>query len=114
MTPDGFDIPAPSQPGLGANDDLDTNETSAAQELGQGEATRAIDPEEHHEREVFADYIATREKCGEPIGALTLDKFRAKLAANREQIIAKYACRSARFSVYVKDGKAALKATPVK
>jgi len=42
------------------------------------------------------------------------DKFFAKLRSNREQLIAKYNCRSARFSVYVKDGKAAIKATPVR
>ena len=79
-----------------------------------GESTRAVDSEEAHVRQVFAEYIATRESCGESVANLTLDKFRAKLDANREQLIAKYNCRSARFSVYVKDGKAALKATPVR
>jgi hypothetical protein len=38
----------------------------------------------------------------------------AKLQSNRDQLIAKYSCRTARFSVYVKDGKAAIKATPVR
>ena len=37
-----------------------------------------------------------------------------KLRKNREQLVQKYACRTVRFAVYVKDGKAALKATPVK
>ena len=45
---------------------------------------------------------------------MTLDKFRTKLEANRQQLVAKYGCRTARFSVYVKDGKAAIKATPVR
>jgi hypothetical protein len=80
----------------------------------KGESTRAVDPEEAHMREVFAEYVATREKCGEPIGNLTIEKFRAKLEDNRQQLIAKYNCKTARFSVYVKDGKAAIKATPVR
>ena len=33
---------------------------------------------------------------------------------NRDDLIAKTGCREVRFTVYVKDGKAALKATPVK
>ena len=36
------------------------------------------------------------------------------LRKNKEQLVAKYNCRTVRFQVYVKDGKAALKATPVK
>ena len=33
---------------------------------------------------------------------------------NKEQLVQKYACRTVKFQVYVKEGKAALKATPVK
>ena len=33
---------------------------------------------------------------------------------SREQIMRQHNCRAVRFHVYVKDGKAALKATPVK
>ena len=67
-----------------------------------------------HVLEVFTEYVSTRERCGEAVGSLTLEKFRAKLEANRQQLMSKYGCRSARFSVYVKDGKAAIKATPVR
>jgi hypothetical protein len=74
----------------------------------------ALSPDEAHVREVFTEYVAARRQCGEPTASLTLDKFRAKLATNREQLIAKYACRTARFSVYIKDGKASIKATPVR
>lgn len=76
--------------------------------------TKTIDPEDAHINEVYADYVLTRQKCGEAIGSLTLEKFRAKLDANRLALIAKYNCKSARFSVYVKDGKAAIKAAPVR
>jgi hypothetical protein len=33
---------------------------------------------------------------------------------NREDLITKTGCKEVKFTVYVKDGKAALKATPVK
>jgi|APLak6261679142_1056127.scaffolds.fasta_scaffold00001_108 hypothetical protein len=70
--------------------------------------------EDRHFQEVFRDFVATREKCREPADGLTYDKFKAKLLKNKEQLVAKYQCRTVRFQVYVKDGKAALKATPVK
>ncbi len=70
--------------------------------------------EDRHFQEVFRDFVATREKCREPADGLTFDKFKAKLLKNKEQLVAKYQCRTVRFQVYVKDGKAALKATPVK
>lgn len=70
--------------------------------------------EERHFQEVFRDFVSTREKCREPADGLTFDKFKMKLLKNKEQLVAKYQCRTVRFQVYVKDGKAALKATPVK
>ncbi|MCY1080357.1 MXAN_5187 family protein [Archangium lansingense] len=70
--------------------------------------------EEHHFQDVFREFVVTREQCGEPNDGLTYDKFVAKLRKNKEQLVQKYACKTVRFQVYVKEGKAALKATPVK
>lgn len=70
--------------------------------------------EEQHFQEVFREFVTTREKCGEPADGLTYDKFVQKLRKNKEQLVQKYACKTVRFQVYVKEGKAALKATPVK
>jgi hypothetical protein len=67
-----------------------------------------------HYREIFEQFVDTKKRCGEPTANLTYEKFVTKLEANREQIVSKYTCKSVRFQVYVKDGKAALKATPVK
>lgn len=64
--------------------------------------------------EVFEEYKKTREKCGESNAGLTLEKFRSKLMSNRQQIMSKYNCRNATFTVYVKDGKAAIRAMPVR
>ena len=72
------------------------------------------DEEMEHFQQVFEEYIALRAKCGAPTASVAANKFFAKLQSNRDQLIAKYGCRTARFSVYVKDGKAAIKATPVR
>jgi hypothetical protein len=74
-----------------------------------------LDAEDHaHFRQVFAAYVDLRQKCGESIAGLSLDRFAAKLQSNREQLVAKHGCRTARFTVYEKDGKAAIRAAPVK
>jgi hypothetical protein len=67
-----------------------------------------------HFRQVFDEYVELRQKCGESIAGLSMDKFTAKLVSNREQLVAKHGCRTARFTVYEKDGKAAIRAMPVK
>ncbi len=70
--------------------------------------------DENHFQAVFREFLATRAKCGEPAEGLPYDKFAQKLLRNQEQLVAKYACKSVRFQVYVKEGKAALKAIPVR
>jgi hypothetical protein len=70
--------------------------------------------EEQHWREVFRDFVRTRGECGESAEGLTYERFRQKLETNKGSLVAKYACKTVRFQVYVKEGKAALKATPVR
>ena len=84
---------------------------AAAQAAAPG--TVEVD-EEAHWQQIFQDFLRTRASCGEPTEGLTYEKFRLKLEGNKAALVAKYACKSVRFQVYVKDGKAALKATPVK
>jgi hypothetical protein len=70
--------------------------------------------EETHWQQIFQDFLRTRASCGEATEGLTYDKFRLKLDGNKAALVSKYGCRSVKFQVYVKEGKAALKATPVK
>ena len=70
--------------------------------------------DEEHWRSVHAEFLRVREQCGEPVEGLGYDRFRPKLEKNKLQLIERHGCRTVRFSVYVKDGKAALRATPVK
>ncbi|MSP61824.1 MAG: hypothetical protein EXR72_16115 [Myxococcales bacterium] len=64
-------------------------------------------------QEVYRQYVDTKQRCGEATVGVTYDKFVAKLHKNRDQLMVRYACRTVRFNVYIKDGKAALKAVPV-
>ena len=63
---------------------------------------------------VYEDFIRTKKQCGEPTDGLTFDKFQHTLKKNRDALMQRHGCRRVRFSVYVKEGRASLKATPVK
>lgn len=65
-------------------------------------------------KSVYDQFIAMKKSCNEPTSGLTYEKFSEKLSKNRDDLRAKTGCREVRFTVYIKDGKAALKATPVK
>ncbi|MDY7230520.1 MXAN_5187 family protein [Hyalangium rubrum] len=86
----------------------------SAYQAFMGNTEEAFSEEDYHFQEVFREFVLTRERCLEPSDGLTYDKFVQKLRKNKEQLMSKYTCRTVRFQVYVKEGKAALKATPVK
>jgi hypothetical protein len=71
-------------------------------------------PDDAHWREVYEAYIATRKQCGEPVDNLNFEKFGLTLRKTRDQIVDKQGVKTVRFSVQVKEGKAALKAQPIK
>lgn len=73
-----------------------------------------VQGEETHFREVFDQFVATQKECGAPVSGLTFDKFVRKLHAARDQVMKRHNAASVRFTVYVKEGRAALKASPVK
>jgi hypothetical protein len=63
---------------------------------------------------VYEDFIRTKKQCGEPVEGLTFEKFSHTLKKNRDALVQRHGCRHVKFSVYVKEGRASLKATPVK
>ncbi len=67
-----------------------------------------------HFQEVFNKFLATKQDCGEATAGLSFDRFADKLTKNTSDLKARYQCRSVKFQVYVKNGKAALRATPIK
>jgi hypothetical protein len=74
-------------------------------------ASGGVDP---YFKQVFEQFVSLKRTCGEQVTGLTYEKFAEKLVKNRDDLMAKTGCREVRFTVYVKEGKAALKATPVK
>lgn len=74
---------------------------------------QAVD-EEAEWREVYQQFVATKQQCGEPVEGFTYEKFRATLIKNRDALASRHGAGQVRFSVYVKDGKAALKANPLR
>lgn len=65
-------------------------------------------------RRVYEEFIAVKQQCGEPTGPLTFEKFKGTLQRNKDALVARHNCSRVKFTVYVKEGKAALKASPVK
>ncbi|WP_437951925.1 MXAN_5187 family protein [Sorangium sp. So ce296] len=98
--------PAPAPPVAEATS---APEAPAARQDGAG------DPDELAEwNAVYEEFLSVKQQCGEPTNALTFEKFKGTLQRNKDALVARHNCSRVRFTVYVKDGKAALKASPVK
>jgi hypothetical protein len=63
---------------------------------------------------VYEEFLKVKRQCGEPTESMTFDKFRGTLERNKAALVARHNCSAVKFTVYVKDGKAALRASPVK
>lgn len=78
-------------------------------------AIRGIAPDPNAEwQQVYEEFIRTKRDCGEPTEGLTFEKFQQTLKKNRDALMQRHGCKHVKFSVYVKDGRASLKATPVR
>jgi len=116
--------PAPDDPPTRPNAILDdyagfdepeenTQVKHVPQELIEASAP-AVQGEETHFREVFEQFVAMQKECGAPVSGLTFDNFVRKLHAARDQVMKRHNAPAVHFTVYVKEGRAALKASPVK
>jgi hypothetical protein len=65
-------------------------------------------------RVVYQDFVNLKQQCGENVEGFTYEKFEQTLRTTRERLIARHGASRVKFSVYVKEGKAALKANPIK
>jgi len=88
--------------------------TPGAGTPGPAPAQPAEDPDEAAYQQVYEDFLRIRTECGESIAGLSYEKFAQKLRTNRAQLMEKYQARTVRFTAYVKEGKAALKASPIR
>lgn len=108
-------VHAPPAPPRTLDDDILASKSAIT--LPPREAAAALATaadEETYFRSVFDEFVELKTRCGESTTGLTYAKFVDKLRKNKDELMAKPGTVGVRFSVYVKDGKAALKATPVK
>jgi hypothetical protein len=111
--------PTPPPPAPSRAASVDDNRTVVAQVpqelLAQVAPKNHVDSaDDAHYKEVYEKFVQTRIECGEDTSDLSYDRFVAKLLKNRQQILEKHKAKSVRFQVYAKDGKAALRALPVR
>jgi hypothetical protein len=99
-------------------DDGDDEATVVAQAPSELLARSASEPKPPAEAgewmAVYDDFVRTKKQCGEPTDGLTFEKFQTTLKKNRDALMQRHNCKRVRFSVYVKEGRASLKATPVR
>jgi hypothetical protein len=63
---------------------------------------------------VYEEFLKTKRDCGEATEGLTFEKFQQTLRKNRDALMQRHGCKRVKFAVYVKEGRASLKATPVR
>lgn len=71
-------------------------------------------PKEDYFRGIYDEFVQTKMAVGESVENFTFEKFARKLAKNTEDLKQRPGVKDVEFSVYVKDGKAALKAKVIK
>jgi hypothetical protein len=64
-------------------------------------------------QKVYEEFLAIKQQCGEATTGMTFDKFKSTLQRNKDALVSRHGVTRVKFTVYVKDGKAALKASPV-
>jgi hypothetical protein len=100
---------APGAPGATPTGNLDTT----LPEGGMG-AWGSGTSDEQEWRRVYQEFVNTKRQCGENVDGFTYEKFEVTLRKNRDSLVQRLGASRVKFSVYVKDGKAALKANPIR
>jgi hypothetical protein len=77
-------------------------------------AATPIDGKAAEWQQVFQEFVATKQQCGEDVENFTFEKFEVTLKKNEAAIVQRHGASRVKFTVYVKDGKAALKASPIR
>ncbi len=107
-------LPAIVTPSPSAKNLFDEDILGASSPADEELATIAGDTPGNYFQQVYEEFIALKKQCGESTDTLTFERFSKKLQNNQDALIEKHHCSSVKFQVYVKDGRAALKASPVK
>lgn len=79
---------------------------------GSPDEERAEDPTSI--KRLYERYISARRDCGESVEGLSYEKFAQSVERQRQTILSSHDASAVRFLVQIKEGKAKLKATPVR
>jgi hypothetical protein len=84
----------------------DTSDSLSIGDMGEDRET--------YYRHIYDEFVETKVACGEPTDGFTYEKFAKKLRKQSESLLSRSDVADVQFSVYVKDGKAALRAKVIK
>jgi len=112
--PDGPGAPPVVVPKKKDDEEEATMVAAVPQEVLARAIGEAQNPDELEWPNVYEEFVKTKKQCSEPVEGLTFDKFRQTLRKNRDALVQRHNCKRVKFTVYVKDGRASLKATPIK
>jgi hypothetical protein len=80
---------------------------------GHGGTNGTDDPEPEW-MQVYHDFVRLKQDCGEAVEGFTFERFTHTLRKNRDTLMREHGVQRVHFSAYVKQGRAALKAKPVR
>lgn len=106
----------------GAGSDGYANLSNSADSAGAGSGvsmtagegvngTQEVEPEW---TQVYQDFVRIKQDCGEAVEGFTFERFTQTLRKNRDTLMREHGVQHVQFSAYVKQGRAALKAKPVR
>lgn len=95
-----------------SDDDEENTMLAAQRSVGSSGSPEQLEMAEW--RAVYEEFVKTKQSCSESVEGLSFEKFQNTLRKNRDSIRERYQCERVKFTVYVKEGRASLKASPVR
>jgi hypothetical protein len=84
------------------------------EQLDMHQAPNGTDDLEPEWMQVYHDFVRLKQDCGEAVEGFTFERFTHTLRKNRDTLMREHGVQRVHFSAYVKQGRAALKAKPVR
>jgi hypothetical protein len=96
-------VPSPTDPGA-----------AGVAIASAGDAVNGTQEVEPEWTQVYQDFVRIKQDCGEAVEGFTFERFTQTLRKNRDTLMREHGVQHVQFSAYVKQGRAALKAKPVR
>jgi hypothetical protein len=104
----------PVDPGFGLGPAVAAQPMAAPAEVQHGVHVNGNDEIEPEWTQVYQDFVRIKQDCGEAVEGFTFERFTQTLRKNRDTLMREHGVQQVQFSAYVKQGRAALKAKPVR